>query len=107
MTEAFCLIDWIREFEKWAPDIRAVPCTPLSVFTAWFEHQVELIELFLLVLETDHGSKENRKVIEKYELFHYASSIRARLLKAHVIVTTYELVTSVCTVFVFVKRCFG
>ncbi|CED85629.1 snf2 family dna-dependent atpase [Phaffia rhodozyma] len=59
--------NWIREFEKWAPDLLAVPY---------------------------HGSAKNRSILEEYELFHPSNSARSRSLKAHVVVTTYEVITS-------------
>ncbi|KAJ9122280.1 hypothetical protein QFC22_001700 [Naganishia vaughanmartiniae] len=59
------LQNWTRELAKWAPHLRVVP---------YF------------------GEKASRTVIREYELYHGQKDVRT--LKTHVIVTTYEVITS-------------
>lgn len=60
------LPNWVREFERWAPNLRVVP---------WY------------------GEARAREVIKKYELFHKdVNSSRYTDAKFHVLVTTYEAV---------------
>ncbi len=62
------LPNWVREFERWAPNLRVVP---------WY------------------GEARARDVIKKYELFHKdVNSNRYTDAKFHVLVTTYEAVIS-------------
>ncbi|KAL4268111.1 AB hydrolase superfamily protein [Pleurotus pulmonarius] len=62
------LPNWVREFERWAPNLRVVP---------WY------------------GEARARDVIRKYELFHKdVNSNRYTDAKFHVLVTTYEAVIS-------------
>ncbi|KAK1228665.1 hypothetical protein PQX77_008318 [Marasmius sp. AFHP31] len=62
------ITNWIREFERWAPNLRVVPF---------------------------FGEAKSREVIKTFELYH--EDIRARKLgmkaKFHVLVTTYEAIT--------------
>ncbi|KAH8925020.1 hypothetical protein BT69DRAFT_21262 [Atractiella rhizophila] len=67
--------NWIREFEKWAPDIRVVP---------YF------------------GLEKSRRRIEQYELFPGSSNTRT--LRAHVVVATYEAFVQNTKVFKKVQR---
>ncbi|KAJ9100517.1 hypothetical protein QFC21_003560 [Naganishia friedmannii] len=59
------LQNWTRELAKWAPHLRVVP---------YF------------------GEKASRTVIREYELYHGRKDTRT--VKTHVIVTTYEVITS-------------
>ncbi|KAF9502487.1 hypothetical protein BDN71DRAFT_1479184 [Pleurotus eryngii] len=62
------LPNWVREFERWAPNLRVVP---------WY------------------GEARARDVIKKYELFHKdVNTSRYTDAKFHVLVTTYEAVIS-------------
>ncbi|KAG8937016.1 hypothetical protein FRC02_008123 [Tulasnella sp. 418] len=57
------IANWIREFETWVPEIRAVQY---------------------------NGEKNARKVIREYELYHHGTKDP----KFHVLVTTYDTITS-------------
>ncbi|WWC88517.1 uncharacterized protein L201_003428 [Kwoniella dendrophila CBS 6074] len=60
------ITNWVREFEKWVPHIRVVPY---------------------------YGEAASRKVISKYELYHKGMQNKAEGLKAHVVLTTYDMIT--------------
>jgi chromodomain-helicase-DNA-binding protein 4 len=57
------ILNWIREFQTWAPALRVVPY---------------------------YGDADSRDVIRKYEIFHSFSTSGQTKLKLHVLVTTYE-----------------
>ena len=57
------IMNWIREFEAWAPQIRAVP---------YF------------------GEAASREVMRQYEVFHGKARPGFTKLKFHVLLTTYE-----------------
>ncbi|KAK8858701.1 hypothetical protein IAR55_002930 [Kwoniella newhampshirensis] len=60
------ITNWVREFEKWVPHIRVVPY---------------------------YGEAASRKIINKYELFHKGMQGKAAGLKAHIVLTTYDIIT--------------
>ncbi|WVQ83032.1 hypothetical protein IAT38_005170 [Cryptococcus sp. DSM 104549] len=60
------IVNWVREFEKWVPHMRVVPF---------------------------YGEASSRKVISKYELYHKGMQGKAAGLKAHVVLTTYDMIT--------------
>ncbi|KAG9294994.1 hypothetical protein G9A89_017788 [Geosiphon pyriformis] len=67
-------INWVREFRKWAPDMKVVEY---------------------------HGETANRDVIEKYELYPFPE-IKDRdekPLRCHVVITTYETMTASPAIF--------
>lgn len=53
----------MREFQTWAPNIRAVPY---------------------------YGEQSSRKIIRSHEIFHSSPTTGQTKLKLHVLVTTYE-----------------
>ncbi|KAJ7932575.1 SNF2 family DNA-dependent ATPase [Mycena leptocephala] len=57
------ITNWVREFERWAPNLRVVPF---------------------------YGEAKSREVIKKYELSHSKKRPRFTSAKFHVLVTTYE-----------------
>lgn len=59
------ITNWVREFERWAPNLRVVPF---------------------------YGEAKSRDVIKNFELKHNASTKKAGTTgaKFHVLVTTYE-----------------
>ncbi|KAJ8083792.1 hypothetical protein PM082_002558 [Marasmius tenuissimus] len=62
------ITNWIREFERWAPNLRVVPF---------------------------FGEAKSREVIKTFELYHEDTRARKLGMKAkfHVLVTTYEAIT--------------
>ncbi|GAA5951446.1 hypothetical protein JCM21900_004412 [Sporobolomyces salmonicolor] len=64
--------NWMREFAKWAPNMRVVPYS---------------------------GDADSRRIVEKYELFAPNG-----ILKAHVVLATYEALEKNVSVFRKVKR---
>ncbi|WVQ96611.1 hypothetical protein IAU59_003716 [Kwoniella sp. CBS 9459] len=60
------ITNWVREFEKWVPHMRVVPY---------------------------YGEAASRKIISKYELYHKGQQGKAEGLKAHVVLTTYDMIT--------------
>ncbi|OCF38336.1 hypothetical protein I317_07902 [Kwoniella heveanensis CBS 569] len=60
------ITNWVREFEKWVPHMRVVPY---------------------------YGESASRKIISKYELYHKGEQWKAEGLKAHVVLTTYDMIT--------------
>ncbi|KAF9447799.1 hypothetical protein P691DRAFT_801793 [Macrolepiota fuliginosa MF-IS2] len=60
------ITNWVREFERWAPNLRVVPF---------------------------YGEKKARDVIKKFELFHENYLSTHTPAKFHVLVTTYENIT--------------
>ncbi|KAJ3555472.1 hypothetical protein NP233_g12200 [Leucocoprinus birnbaumii] len=60
------ITNWVREFERWAPNLRVVPF---------------------------YGEKKARDVIKLYELFHKNHLSTNTPAKFHVLVTTYENIT--------------
>ncbi|KZS95781.1 hypothetical protein SISNIDRAFT_325955 [Sistotremastrum niveocremeum HHB9708] len=61
------ITNWLRELARWAPNLRAVPF---------------------------YGPAKSRKVIQNYELYHENPTNAEVGTKYHVMVTTYETVTS-------------
>lgn len=61
------IMNWVREFERWAPKLRVVPF---------------------------HGDAKARDVVKKYELTHSETKPATTGLKFHVLVTTYDTVTT-------------
>jgi len=61
------IMNWVREFERWAPKLRVVPF---------------------------YGEKDARDVIKEFELFHGSAQPGNLEIKFHVLVTTYEAITS-------------
>ncbi|KAL0255804.1 hypothetical protein I308_100613 [Cryptococcus tetragattii IND107] len=61
------ITNWVREFEKWSPHLRVVPF---------------------------YGEAASREIIFKYELFHKGLQGKAAGLKAHIVLTTYDMITS-------------
>uniref|UniRef100_A0A8H7YAC3 Chromatin remodeling factor mit1 n=1 Tax=Psilocybe cubensis TaxID=181762 RepID=A0A8H7YAC3_PSICU len=57
------ITNWVREFERWAPNLRVVPF---------------------------YGEKVARDVLKQYELFHNHTSTDNLKAKFHVLITTYE-----------------
>ncbi|WWC96240.1 hypothetical protein V866_003107 [Kwoniella sp. B9012] len=60
------ITNWVREFEKWVPHMRVVPY---------------------------YGESASRKIISKYELYHKGMQNKAEGLNAHVVLTTYDMIT--------------
>ncbi|WWD18597.1 hypothetical protein CI109_103050 [Kwoniella shandongensis] len=60
------ITNWVREFEKWVPHVRVVPY---------------------------YGEAASRKIISKYELYHKGMQGKAAGLKAHIVLTTYDMIT--------------
>lgn len=60
------ITNWVREFERWAPNLRVVPFS---------------------------GEKAARDVIKDFELFHETVTSDKTKAKFHVLVTTYETLT--------------
>ncbi|KAL1408199.1 hypothetical protein Q8F55_005004 [Vanrija albida] len=60
------ITNWVREFEKWVPHLRVVPY---------------------------YGVASSRKVVSQYELYHMGAQNKAAGLKAHVVLTTYDMIT--------------
>jgi chromodomain-helicase-DNA-binding protein 4 len=61
------IINWVREFERWAPELTVVPF---------------------------YGDKGSKKVILDHEIFHSPAPKKGSKIKFHVLVTTYESVTN-------------
>ena len=61
------ITNWVREFERWAPNLRVVPF---------------------------HGEAKSRDIIKRYELSHGTVEDGTTGAKYHVLVTTYDMVTS-------------
>ncbi|KAH9944195.1 P-loop containing nucleoside triphosphate hydrolase protein [Epithele typhae] len=61
------LTNWVREFERWAPNLRVVPF---------------------------YGEAKARDIIKRYELFHTKIAKDTTGAKYHVLVTTYETITN-------------
>ncbi|OSD03298.1 hypothetical protein PYCCODRAFT_1434714 [Trametes coccinea BRFM310] len=61
------ITNWVREFERWAPKLRVVPF---------------------------YGEAKSREIIKKYELYHSNPASGTTGTKYHVLVTTYETITS-------------
>jgi chromodomain-helicase-DNA-binding protein 4 len=61
------ITNWVREFERWAPNLRVVPF---------------------------YGESKSRDIIKQYELYHEIAPKRATKAKYHVLVTTYETITN-------------
>ncbi|KAI0689886.1 SNF2 family N-terminal domain-containing protein [Cytidiella melzeri] len=61
------ITNWVREFERWAPNLRVVPF---------------------------YGDAKSRDVIKQYELFHSTAASGIQKAKYHVLVTTYETITT-------------
>lgn len=61
------ITNWVREFERWAPALRVVPF---------------------------YGEAKSRDVIKQYELFHETVAGGTTGAKYHVLVTTYDTITS-------------
>jgi len=61
------ITNWVREFERWAPNLRVVPF---------------------------YGEKSARDVIKNFELFHDPAPDGYLKTKFHVLVTTYEAITN-------------
>lgn len=59
------ITNWVREFERWAPNLRVVPF---------------------------YGESKARDVVKKFELFHSKVAKGMTGAKFHVLVTTYEAV---------------
>ena len=60
------ITNWMREFARWAPELRVVPY---------------------------YGDAASRKIMEEHELFHQKPAPKTLGIKYHVLVTTYETVT--------------
>ena len=60
------LTNWVREFERWAPNLRVVPY---------------------------YGEAKARQIIQRYELTHPKAPPGCTEAKFHVLVTSYEAVT--------------
>lgn len=61
------ITNWVREFERWAPKLRVVPF---------------------------YGESRSRTVIKNYELRHRVVETGTVGIKYHVLITTYETITS-------------
>ena len=62
------ITNWVREFERWAPELRVCPF---------------------------YGEAKARDVIKAYELYHSGKSVSGTTgAKFHVLVTTYETITN-------------
>lgn len=61
------ITNWVREFERWAPELRVVPF---------------------------YGEVKSREVIKQYELRHPIASRGTTGGKYHVLITTYETLTN-------------
>ena len=61
------ITSWVREFERWAPCLRVVPY---------------------------HGEAKSREIVRRYELMHDESQTGYTKLKYHVLITTYETITT-------------
>ena len=61
------ITNWVREFERWAPALRAVPYC---------------------------GEHKSREIIRGYELYHEHPAPGTVGLKFHVLITTYDTITS-------------
>lgn len=57
------ITNWVREFERWAPNLRVVPY---------------------------YGEAKAREIIRKYELYHESPKKGCSHAKFHVLVATYE-----------------
>jgi chromodomain-helicase-DNA-binding protein 4 len=57
------IMNWVREFAAWAPQIRAVPY---------------------------YGEAASREIMKRYEIFHDKAQSNFTKLKFHVLLTTYE-----------------
>jgi chromodomain-helicase-DNA-binding protein 4 len=61
------ITNWVREFERWAPNLRVVPF---------------------------YGDAKAREIIRQYELIHDTPAPKTTGSKFHVLVTTYETFTN-------------
>ncbi len=61
------ITNWVREFSKWAPALRVVPY---------------------------YGGAKGRSIVQKYELYHDEPAKGTTGAKFHVLITTYETVTT-------------
>lgn len=61
------ITNWVREFARWAPNLRVVPF---------------------------YGEQKSREIIKKYELQHPVVASGTTGAKYHVLITTYETATS-------------
>jgi chromodomain-helicase-DNA-binding protein 4 len=61
------VINWVREFERWAPDLTVVPF---------------------------FGDRDSKEIILDYEAFHSPAPKKFSKIKFHVLITTYESVTN-------------
>ena len=61
------ITNWVREFERWAPNLRVVPF---------------------------YGDSKAREIIKRYELLHQHATAKTTGAKFHVLVTTYETITN-------------
>lgn len=61
------ITNWIRELERWAPNLRVVPF---------------------------YGDTKAREIIRQYELYHPTTKAKTTGAKFHVLVTTYETFTN-------------
>lgn len=59
------ITNWVREFERWSPNLRVVPF---------------------------YGENKAREVIKRYELFHDKPKAQSTSAKFHVLIATYESV---------------
>lgn len=59
------ITNWVREFERWAPELRVVPF---------------------------YGDAKSRDIIKNYELFHSSPAKGTTGAKYHILVTTYETI---------------
>lgn len=57
------ITNWVREFERWAPNLRVVPF---------------------------YGEAKAREIIKKYELYHEIKRKDETRAKFHVLISTYE-----------------
>lgn len=60
------ITNWVREFERWAPNLRVVPF---------------------------YGERKARDIIREFELFHHKVPDKFTNAKFHVLITTYEGIT--------------
>jgi SNF2 family DNA or RNA helicase len=72
------ITNWVREFERWAPNLRVVPY---------------------------YGEKKARDIIRKFELVHRNHISTNTPAKFHVLVTTYEGITGKDFTTVFKSQC--
>ena len=61
------IMNWVREFAAWAPQIRVVPY---------------------------YGDAASREIMKRYELFHDKATASFTKLKFHVLLTTYDMLNN-------------